>query len=331
MYVLEAKRLCKVFGGGATRVTALWEVDLQVRRGELLAIMGPSGSGKSTLLHLLGGVEPPTSGEVFLEGEAFGSLNDEQRSLIRRRRVGFVFQKINLLPILSAAENVALPLLIDGTPRAAAMARAAEALELVRVAERASHLPAEMSGGEQQRVGIARALVINPAVILADEPTGAIDRATGKHILAELRALRGAGPNRGCRHPRSGGRGRRGSVSDRVRRPFPGRGGRQTVAALSASADARGRSVMRLQFLIWREWRARPGRAVLTLLSVAFAVAAVLGTSLAQSMVRRSYAAMSDALAGPPALDIVAAEGGRFPLADVPPLNALQGVRARCR
>ena len=186
--VLEARRLCKVFGEGATQVTALWEVDLQLRRGELLAIMGPSGSGKSTLLHLLGGVEPPTSGEVLLEGAAFGSLNDEQRSLIRRRRIGFVFQRINLLPTLSAVENVALPLLIDGTPRAAALARAEQALELAMVAERAAHLPSMMSGGEQQRVAIARALVINPAVILADEPTGSLDRATGKRILAELRA-----------------------------------------------------------------------------------------------------------------------------------------------
>ncbi len=187
MAVLEARRLCKVFGVGATQVTALWEVDLQLRRGELLAIVGPSGSGKSTLLHLLGGVEPPTSGEVLLEGTAFGSLDDEQRSQIRRRRIGFVFQKINLLPTLSAVENVALPLLIDGIPRAEALARAQQALELAKMAERASHLPGEMSGGEQQRVGIARALVINPAVILADEPTGALDRATGKHIFAELR------------------------------------------------------------------------------------------------------------------------------------------------
>jgi len=186
--VLQARRLCKVFGSGQTQVTALRDVDLDVWRGELLAIVGPSGSGKSTLLHLLGGIEPPTSGEVFVEGAAFGSLDDEQRSLIRRRRIGFVFQKINLLPTLSAVENVALPLLIDGTSRAEALARAEQALETVGLADRASHLPRELSGGEQQRVGIARALVVDPAAILADEPTGALDRATGQRVLAELRA-----------------------------------------------------------------------------------------------------------------------------------------------
>jgi putative ABC transport system ATP-binding protein len=186
--VLEARRLCKVFGSGATQVTALRDADLQIRRGELVAIVGPSGSGKSTLLHLLGGIEPPTSGDVFLEGTAFGSLSDDQRSLVRRRRIGFVFQRINLLPTLTAAENVALPLLIDGVSRTEALARAQKALELANIAQRAAHLSREMSGGEQQRVGIARALVINPAVILADEPTGALDRATGKRMLEELHA-----------------------------------------------------------------------------------------------------------------------------------------------
>ena len=187
--VLEARQLRKTFGSGSAQVEALRGVDLEILRGELLAIMGPSGSGKSTLLHLIGGVEKPTSGEIVLEGTRISDLDDDQRSLIRRRRIGFVFQRINLLPNLSAMENVALPLLIDGQPRGAAFERAKAVMEVVGIGHRQASLPSTMSGGEQQRVAIARALVIEPALVLADEPTGALDRATGRLILAQLRAL----------------------------------------------------------------------------------------------------------------------------------------------
>jgi putative ABC transport system ATP-binding protein len=189
MAVLEAIQVWKEYGSeGAAQVQALRGVDARVDPGEFLAIMGPSGCGKSTLLHVLGGIDFPTSGRVLLDGEDFGSLNDRQRSIVRRRRLGFVFQKMNLLPTLSALENVALPLRIDGVGRPEAQAKARTVLERVEIAQRAAHFPHELSGGEQQRVAIARALVIQPAVVMADEPTGALDSANGRSILALLRA-----------------------------------------------------------------------------------------------------------------------------------------------
>jgi putative ABC transport system ATP-binding protein len=188
MAILEAIHVTKEYGSQAiVRVHALRGVDARVEPGEFLAIMGPSGCGKSTLLHLLGGIDPPTTGQVLLDGEDFGSLNDTQRSIVRRRRLGFVFQKMNLLPTLSAEENVALPLRIDGAGRKAALAQARQVLERVDLAKRMAHFPHEMSGGEQQRVAIARALVVRPAVVLADEPTGALDSANGQSILQLLR------------------------------------------------------------------------------------------------------------------------------------------------
>lgn len=187
MPLIEARDLRKSFGVGGVRHEALRGVSLDVQAGELLAIMGPSGSGKSSLLHLLGGIEPPSSGHVLLEGVDLGAMDDHQRSILRRRRIGFVFQKINLLPTLSALENVALPLLIDGVSRREAIERATEAMKSVAIEQRAANRPSQMSGGEQQRVAIARALVIRPAVILADEPTGALDTANGKRIVELLR------------------------------------------------------------------------------------------------------------------------------------------------
>jgi len=186
--ILKGTRLCKTYGSGDVRTEALRGVDLEVHRGEFLAIIGPSGSGKSTLLHLIGGIEPPTSGEILFQDTLLSAMDDDQRSLVRRRCFGFVFQRINLLPTLSAIENVALPLLIDNQSRAVAMQKALDALELAGIAHRREYLPSAMSGGEQQRVAIARALVIQPALILADEPTGALDRATGQKIVAQLRA-----------------------------------------------------------------------------------------------------------------------------------------------
>lgn len=187
--VLEARELAKTYGSGAAQVSALRGIDLQVRPGQFLAIMGPSGSGKSTLLHLLAGVETPTSGQVLLEGHDLAQMSDDERTLIRRRRLGFVFQQFNLLPTLTAAENVSLPLLLDGVSPAEASRRCDEALALVGLANRQTHLPSEMSGGEQQRVAVARALVIEPALLLADEPTGNLDSETGQQVVDLLRKL----------------------------------------------------------------------------------------------------------------------------------------------
>ncbi len=194
MSVLEAIQVWKEYGGaGAVKVQALAGVDARVEAGEFLAIMGPSGCGKSSLLHLLGGVDTPTAGRVLFEGADFSSQSDHERSIIRRRRLGFVFQKMNLLPTLSALENVALPLRIDGVSRKAAHERARTVLARVELSGRVEHFPHEMSGGEQQRVAVARALVVEPAVLLADEPTGALDSVNGQSILALLRSSADAG------------------------------------------------------------------------------------------------------------------------------------------
>lgn len=187
--VLQARALTRVFGSGESRVEALGGVDLCVQPGEFLAIMGPSGSGKSTLLHLLGGVDAPTSGQVLLEDVDLATLTDERRTLMRRRRIGFIFQSFNLLPTLTAEENVSLPLELDGVGSGDARKRARAALGLVGVEHRLGHLPGAMSGGEQQRVAIARALVIEPALLLADEPTGNLDSANGRQVTTLLRRL----------------------------------------------------------------------------------------------------------------------------------------------
>jgi putative ABC transport system ATP-binding protein len=189
MCVLEAQDVRKTYGEGEGAVEALRGIDLKVARGEFLAIMGPSGSGKSTLLHLLGGVDVPTSGRVLLDGVDLASLDDDQRSRFRRQRIGFVFQSFNLLPTLTAEENVALPLELDGVPGPEARARAAEALAAVGITNRRTHVPSAMSGGEQQRVAVARALVIRPALLLADEPTGNLDSTNGYQVTTLLRRL----------------------------------------------------------------------------------------------------------------------------------------------
>lgn len=187
--VLETRGLTKTYGQGETLVEALKQVDVRIERGEIVAIMGPSGSGKSTLLTLLGAVDTPTAGEVWLEGVDLATLNDTQRTLIRRHRVGFIFQAFNLLPILTALENVSLPLELDGVPTRTARSRAVAALEQVGMVSRKDHLPSMLSGGEQQRVAIARALAIEPALLLADEPTGNLDRTNGQRIIKLLRSL----------------------------------------------------------------------------------------------------------------------------------------------
>jgi putative ABC transport system ATP-binding protein len=189
MCVLEARGVTKVFGTGEARVEAVRGVSLKVSSGTLLAIMGRSGSGKSTLLSILGGIDSPTSGQIILEGVDLATLSDDQRTLIRRRRVGFVFQSFNLLPILTAEENVALPLELDGMPSAKARRVAAEALDRVGMAARRHHVPGTLSGGEQQRVAVARALAIDPVILLADEPTGNLDSVNGQRVTNLLRSL----------------------------------------------------------------------------------------------------------------------------------------------
>jgi len=189
MNVIETRGLRKAYGTDETRVDALRGVDLRVQHGEFLAIMGPSGSGKSTLLHILGGVETPTSGQVLLEGTDLSTLDDDNRTLIRRTRIGFIFQSFNLLPAFTAEENVSLPLDLAGVSPVEARRRAVDALKMVGVAHRRSHIPGALSGGEQQRVAIARALVIRPALLLADEPTGNLDSVNGQQVTALLRKL----------------------------------------------------------------------------------------------------------------------------------------------
>ena len=191
MYVIETHNLKKSYGGGGEEVCvhALQGVDLQVRKGEFLAIMGPSGSGKSTLLHILGGVEVPTSGHVLLEGVDLAKLDDDRRTILRRERMGFIFQSFNLLPAFTAEENVSLPLDLSGLSPTESARRARAMLDLVSMSPRRSHIPSQLSGGEQQRVAIARALVMEPALLLADEPTGNLDSANGQQVTTLLRRL----------------------------------------------------------------------------------------------------------------------------------------------
>jgi putative ABC transport system ATP-binding protein len=187
MAILETRELSKAYRMGTTTVDALVEVSLAVQPGEFVAVMGPSGSGKSTLLYLLGGLDRPSAGEVILDGQRLSDLSDRQATLIRRRRVGFVFQFFNLLPMLSAEENLALPLLIDRRPLSQYQDRIDELLALVGLSERRTHRPDQLSGGEQQRVAIARAMVTQPAILLADEPTGNLDTRAGDEALQLLR------------------------------------------------------------------------------------------------------------------------------------------------
>jgi putative ABC transport system ATP-binding protein len=191
--LLRLAEVSRFHGAGVAEVQALRGVSLEVRIGELVAVMGPSGSGKSTLLHLAGGLDTPTQGEVFIGGESIGGLSTKARAALRRRSVGYVFQDLNLVPALTAAENVMLPRELDGVGTKAARLQAIEALAEVGVPELADRFPDEMSGGQQQRVAIARALVGPRRLVLADEPTGALDSSTGEAIMRVLRARVDAG------------------------------------------------------------------------------------------------------------------------------------------
>jgi putative ABC transport system ATP-binding protein len=183
--IVEARGLTRVFAMQAGPVTAVREVSLGIDRGDYVAIGGPSGCGKSTLLHLLGCVDTPTAGSVLFEGRDAGALSDSERGRIRLTRIGFVFQRFFLLPMLTAWENIELPQSEARVPPAERRARTRSLLEFVDLADRADHLPSQLSGGEMQRVAVARALANRPALLLADEPTGELDEATGEHI-AEL-------------------------------------------------------------------------------------------------------------------------------------------------
>ena len=186
MALVETRNLKKSYTRGHQAVDALKGVSLNIDQGQFVSIMGPSGSGKSTLMHLMGGLDRPTSGQVILSGQGIESYSDDELSAFRRRRLGFIFQFFNLLPTLSALENVALPLLLDGKPMREIAPKATELLTLIGLQNRIDHRPDQLSGGEMQRVAIARALVTDPLLILADEPTGNLDTKTGTTVLELL-------------------------------------------------------------------------------------------------------------------------------------------------
>ena len=185
MEILKVENLCKIYGKGENEVKAVDNVSFSVEKGEFVAIVGASGSGKSTLLHLLGGVDRPTSGKVFIDGEDIYKLSDDQLAIFRRRQVGLIYQFYNLIPILNVEENITLPCNLDG--KQVEQAKLDELLKTLKLENRRKHLPNELSGGQQQRVSIGRAIINNPAIMLADEPTGHLDSKSSEEIISLLR------------------------------------------------------------------------------------------------------------------------------------------------
>lgn len=184
---IEAKELSKVYGNGENTVTALNKADLKIEAGDFISIMGPSGSGKSTLLHLLSGLDRPTSGSLTYDGKNIYDFNDKELSVFRRRRIGFIFQQFNLLPVLTAKENIIMPLLLD--KKQPDEAYFTQLVKLLGIDNRLTHLPHELSGGQQQRVAIARALVTQPDIVFADEPTGNLDSKSGGEVMEMLQGI----------------------------------------------------------------------------------------------------------------------------------------------
>jgi putative ABC transport system ATP-binding protein len=191
--MIELKQVSRTYTHGSRTIEALRGITLSIDAGAFLSVMGPSGSGKSTLLNLIGGLDQPSSGEIFIDKVPLHGISDDELTLIRRRRVGFIFQFFNLLPILTAAENVGLPLLLEGIPFSKIRPKAEALLSKVGLRERMEHRPEQLSGGEMQRVAIARALITNPAVLLADEPTGNLDSHTSAEIFGILKGLNAEG------------------------------------------------------------------------------------------------------------------------------------------
>ncbi len=185
MTILETKNLQKVYGSGETAVHALRGVDLNVQRGEFIAVVGTSGSGKSTLLHMLGGLDRPTAGEVMVDGKSIFSLKDEALTIFRRRKIGFIFQNYNLVPVLNVYENTVLPIQLDGNT--VDETYVAKIIQILGIESKMNNLPGQLSGGQQQRVAIARALAAKPAIILADEPTGNLDTRTSQDVMGLLK------------------------------------------------------------------------------------------------------------------------------------------------
>lgn len=185
MEILRVENLCKSYGKGETMVKALDNVSFSVEKGEFVAIIGPSGSGKSTLLHLLGGVDKPDSGKVYIDGTDIYSLNETNLAIFRRRQVGLIYQFYNLIPVLNVEENITLPMLLDG--KKPDREQLEKILEVLQLSERKNHLPNQLSGGQQQRVSIGRAIINNPSIVLADEPTGNLDSKNSEDIIELLK------------------------------------------------------------------------------------------------------------------------------------------------
>lgn len=186
--LIKAENLSKVYGGGENKVTALHRANMEITAGDFISIMGPSGSGKSTLLHLLSGLDFPTEGRLSYDNQDIYQLNDRQLSAFRRRRIGFIFQQFNLLPVLTARENILMPLLLDRKQEDKEYLE--ELARLLGISDRLTHLPHELSGGQQQRVAIARALIAQPDIIFADEPTGNLDSKSGEEVMRMLEGIR---------------------------------------------------------------------------------------------------------------------------------------------